>query len=112
MQDARQGSRYTVSSSQRLTEDGLNGRNTRKGILIKSGNAALYLHAIIMTTTNIKEAVENCRKFANENNFNRGWFGGDGADFWLKFADFEPAQNSRLKYIFFIDGKNITAYQA
>lgn len=61
--------------------------------------------------TTIKTVHDSAQQFAKENNFTRGWLGGD-ENFWIKFSDFEPANQANVKYIFFIDGNKLTCYKA
>lgn len=58
---------------------------------------------------NIKEVIESAVNFANSKAFPKGFYAGDG-DFWVKCDDHQAAQNTKLKYIVFINGKDATIY--
>ncbi|MDD5358531.1 MAG: hypothetical protein PHX80_05250 [Candidatus Nanoarchaeia archaeon] len=59
---------------------------------------------------NIKQVVENAKAFCKEKAYGKGFVAGDG-EYWIKCDGFEVACNTKLSYIFFIFGDEITIYQ-
>ena len=68
-----------------------------------------------MNTINIFDVQESVIAFAKANAHPQtksysGFYAGDG-ERWMKCADLEAAQESHLKYIFFVSGDTATIYQ-
>lgn len=62
--------------------------------------------------TNIFEAQESVIAFHKSMDTCHGtWYAGDGAQ-WIKCDNCECAQATKLRYIFFVNGRKATLYQA
>lgn len=60
----------------------------------------------------MQEIVNSVIEFSKKTNYPKGFYAGDG-DFWLKCDDFQTADKTCLKFIFFIDATgNATCYKA
>lgn len=60
----------------------------------------------------MQEIVKSVIEFSKKTPYPKGFYAGDG-EFWLKCDDVQSADNTRLKYIFFIDAQgNATCYKA
>ena len=64
-----------------------------------------------MNNNNIKDVIEAAKAFSKTQSRQKGWYAGDG-EFWVKCDEHEAAMQTRLKYIFFINGEETTVYQA
>lgn len=61
----------------------------------------------------MKSVIQSLTDFALSKSTPKGWYAGNGSDFWVRCADEQAAYDTGEKYIFyFLNESNITCYKA
>lgn len=56
-----------------------------------------------MNNNTVQEVIENVKEFAKKQSYSKGWYAGNGEDFWVKCDSFEVSEALNTKYIIFVN---------